>query len=389
MKKLTVFKIRFIQKTLKFFSFFLPIKKQEIFKEKEGLTKLSSQLAKKTKKIMVLVGPNIAKRGYQEEVVSSLNKVGIETILYIAPSSEPDVDMVNKAHEFYLSNRCDGIFAIGGGSILDLGKAIKSIKKDISTSFGLLKVKKNKMILIASPTTAGTGSEATFAAVIKDKDDIKRTIISPNILPDYIYFDSSYLSSLPLIVALYAGLDAFTHDIESYISNSSSKKTRKYAKESLLLFKSSFAKFIDDRSNKQATLDMLLSSYLAGKSFTLAYVGYAHSIGHALGSKYNLPHGLAVISCLEEVLDFYKGRYLKRKKELEEILGINDLVKYVSSLKNTYQIKHLELDINKEEAKELASIAYKESVPLYPVPRIATREELTSLILKIGGKNED
>lgn len=389
MKKLTVFKIRFIQKTLKFFSFFLPIKKQEIFKEKEGLADLSKKLAKKAKKIMVLVGPNIAKRGYQEEVVSCLNKVGIETFLYIAISSEPDVAMVNKAHEFYISNKCDGIFAIGGGSILDLAKAIKSIKKNIMASFGLLKVKKNKMILIASPTTAGTGSEATFAAVIKDKDDIKRTIISPNILPDYVYFDSSYLSSLPLNVALFAGLDAFTHDIESYISNSSSKKTRKYAKESLLLFKSSFAKFIDDRSNKQASLDMLLSSFLAGKSFTLAYVGYAHSIGHALGSKYNLPHGLAVISCLDEVLDFYKGKYPKRKKELEEILGTNDLVKYVSSLKNTYQIKHLELDINKEEAKELASIAYKESVPLYPVPRIATREELASLILKIGGKNED
>lgn len=389
MKKLTVFKIRFIQKTLKFFSFFLPIKKQEIFKEKEGLADLSKKLAKKAKKIMVLVGPNIAKRGYQEEVVSCLNKVGIETFLYIAISSEPDVAMVNKAHEFYISNKCDGIFAIGGGSILDLAKAIKSIKKNIMASFGLLKVKKNKMILIASPTTAGTGSEATFAAVIKDKDDIKRTIISSNILPDYVYFDSSYLSSLPLSVALFAGLDAFTHDIESYISNSSSKKTRKYAKESLLLFKSSFAKFIDDRSNKQASLDMLLSSFLAGKSFTLAYVGYAHSIGHALGSKYNLPHGLAVISCLDEVLDFYKGKYPKRKKELEEILGTNDLVKYVSSLKNTYQIKHLELDINKEEAKELASIAYKESVPLYPVPRIATREELASLILKIGGKNED
>ena len=202
MKKLTVFKIRFIQKTLKFFSFFLPIKKQEIFKEKEGLADLSKKLAKKAKKIMVLVGPNIAKRGYQEEVVSSLNKAGIETLLYIAPSSEPDVAMVNKAHEFYVSNKCDAIFAIGGGSILDLAKAIKSIKKDISASFGLLKVKKNKMILIASPTTAGTGSEATFAAVIKDEDDIKRTIISPNILPDYIYFDSTYLSSLPLNVVI-------------------------------------------------------------------------------------------------------------------------------------------------------------------------------------------
>lgn len=389
MNKLTKFKIRLIQFFLRVASIFIISPKQEIFKEEGDLSSLASSLKKKTNKIMFLVGPNIAKRGYQEKLVSALEEKGIKTCLYISSSNEPDVEMVNKAYSFYKENGCDGIFAIGGGSIIDLAKAVKSIHKDINSSFGLLRVKKNKMVLVCSPTTAGTGSEATFVSVIKDSNHIKRTIISPYILPNYVYFDSSFLSSLPRNVALYSGLDAFTHAIESYISRSSSHKSRKFARESLLLFKKSFAKFMLSRSDKQAALDMLMASFLAGKSFTRAYVGYAHSIGHALGSEYNLPHGLAVISSLEEVLSFYGESYSKRERELEKILGCSSLTKYISNLKKEFEVNHLDLKIGKLEAEKLAQIAYNESCPLYPVPSLANKEELASLIREIGGKNED
>lgn len=389
MNKLTKLRIRLIQFFLRVASIFIISPKQEIFKEESDLSSLASSLKKKANKIMFLVGPNIAKRGYQEKLVSALEEKGIKTCLYTSSSNEPDVEMVNGAYSFYKENKCDGIFAIGGGSIIDLAKAIKSIHKDIDSSFGLLKVKKNKMVLICCPTTAGTGSEATFVSVIKDSNHIKRTIISPHILPNYVYFDSSFLSSLPRNVALYSGLDAFTHDIESYISRSSSHKSRKFARESLLLFKKSFAKFMLSRSDRQAALDMLMASFLAGKSFTRAYVGYAHSIGHALGSEYNLPHGLAVISCLEEVLSFYKGNYSKRERELEKILGCSSLTKYISNLKKEFEVNHLDLKIDKLEAEKLAQIAYNESCPLYPVPSLANKEELASLIREIGGKNED
>lgn len=389
MKKFTAFKIRTIQFFLRIASVFILTPKQEIFKEESSLPSLASILKGRARKVMFLVGPNIAKRGYQEKIRAELEKIGISTCLFISSSNEPDVDMVNKAYCFYKENGCDSIFAIGGGSIIDLAKAIKSIHKDIDSSFGLLRARKSKMVLVCCPTTAGTGSEATFVSVIKDSNHIKRTIISPYILPNYVYFDSSFLSSLPKSVALYSGLDAFTHDIESYISRSSSHKSRKFARESLLLFKKSFATFMLSREDKEATLDMLMASFLAGKSFTRAYIGYAHSLGHALGSEYNLPHGLAVISCLEEVLHFYRGHYKKRKKELERVLGCPDLEKYISSLKKEFEVNHLDLKIGKLEAEKLAQIAYNESCPLYPVPRLACKEELASLIREIGGKNED
>jgi len=371
---------------MKVASIFLLNKKQLVYKGEKELSHLCFDLSKRYKKVFLLIGPNIKKRGYELKIKDTLEKFHLNVFVYVSSSSEPSVEMVKEGYLSFKENDCDCIFAIGGGSILDLAKAIKAISANKSKPFfGLLKVKRNKVALVASPTTAGTGSEATLVSVIKDEDKVKKTIISPRILPDFIYFNPAFLSSLPKEVASSAGLDAFTHAVESFISKGGSYSTRKNAKKSLLLFKDNFLRFIDDRSDYSSAMNMLLSSYYAGLSFTRAYVGYAHSIGHALGGAYNIPHGLAVIHSLLYILPKYGSTIKKRKKQIEEILGIDiSLEAYISSLLKKCDISPLNLEIDENKAMDLALLANKETIPLYPVPKIFDIASLAKFIKEIG-----
>ena len=377
--------IRIYQFFMKLASTFLPKKKQCIFKGEKELSHLCFTLSKHSNNVLLLIGPNIKKRGYEIKVANELAKFKLSTFTFVSSSKEPSIEMVKEAYSFFSENKCDCIFAIGGGSIIDLAKAVKAMAANKEKPiFGLLKVKRSSIALVAAPTTAGTGSEATLAAVIKDEDGVKKTILSPRIVPDFIYFNPSFLSSLPSLVASSAGLDAFTHAVESFISKGSTISTRKNAKKSLVLFKDNFAKFMANRNDYSSCMNMLLSSYYAGLSFTRAYVGYAHSIGHALGASYNIPHGIAVINSLLYILPRYGNSIKRRKKQIESILGIDvSLEEYISSLLKECDISPFKLEIDDNKAKSLALLANKETIPLYPVPKIFDIEELSKFIKDI------
>ena len=199
---------------------------------------------------------------------------------------------VEDALRHYKENNAKAIIAIGGGSVIDVGKALGARivrpKKSIKKMQGLLKVRKKLPLLIAIPTTAGTGSEVTVTSVITDsKTHHKYTINDFSLIPSYAVLDYNLTLGLPPHITAATGMDALTHAVEAFIGNTRTKETKKMSLEAVRLIVENLKKCYDTPLDKNARKNMLYASFYAGVAFTKSYVGYIHAIAHTLGGKYN------------------------------------------------------------------------------------------------------
>lgn len=187
----------------------------------------------------------------------------------------------------------------------------------LSRMKGILKVHKRLPLLIAIPTTAGTGSETTLAAVITDaKTRHKYAINDFPLIPRYAVLDPKVTLSLPPFITATTGMDALTHAVEAYIGNSTTPDTRKDALRAVKLIFSNLDTAYTDGSNVEARKNMLKASFYAGCAFTKSYVGYVHAVAHSLGGEYNVPHGLANAILLPFVLEAYGKKIQKNCTDL-------------------------------------------------------------------------
>jgi len=252
-------------------------------------------------------------------------------------------------------------------------------------------------VLVAVPTTAGTGSETTLAAVIVDsKTRHKYAINDFPLIPKYAVLDEEITMTLPQNVVATTGMDALTHAIEAFIGKSGNRKTRADALEAIKLVfenleKSYFEKTAESRKN------MLIASHKAGRAFSKSYVGYVHALAHALGGKYNTPHGLANAVILPLVLEEYAKAAHKKLWKIAVYCGlVPKTVGYSEGAKAVIEkIKRMNVDmgipqtltLNPEDLDELSRYAEREANPLYPVPVLWDRKKLKKMYLKIGGLN--
>ena len=195
----------------------------------------------------------------------------------------------------YLDNGCEAVIAFGGGSPMDCAKAlcarIARPKRSLLQMKGLLKVGRATPLLIAVPTTAGSGSETTLAAVITDEKSHHKYVINDfALIPSYAVLDPAVTATLPKAVAAATGMDALTHAVEAFIGRSTTKETRADALKAVkLIFQ--YLETACEKGEEEARAQMLYASYLAGKAFTRSYVGYVHAVAHSLGGAYGTPHG--------------------------------------------------------------------------------------------------
>ena len=347
----------------------------------------------------VLIDPFIEKSGMAEPIISSLTSEGMKVVTYSDIVPNPTVESVEKASDKYVAFLCDCLIAIGGGSTIDTAKAV-AIKvaypnKKLSDFKGVLKVHRKLPPLIAIPTTAGTGSEVTLATVVVDsKKKDKFAIEDPKLIPSTAVFYPKLLSELPPSLIASTGMDAFTHAIESYIGKSNVKQTKEDALKAMVLIHRYLLKFQSESKNEAYALDMLEASYLAGRAFTRAYVGYVHALAHALGGEYNVGHGYANAILLPYVLRAY-GKSIETK--LAEISDCLELVpkSYKKAEKARNFLAYLDnlllklglpdsFDglIKEEDVSKLAIHAAKEGNPLYPVPKEMGARELAEILRK-------
>ena len=369
---------------------FLPYREPEILHRCEELPDTLKQ--HKIKKILIVTDPGIVACGLITKITSVLAKEKIFYSVYDQTSANPTVRNVEEALALYQKEHCKALLAIGGGSAMDCAKAlgarIACPKKTLGQLKGTLQVLHRIPLLIAVPTTAGTGSENTLAAVITDSEKKHKYVLNDFVLiPRYAILDAELTYSLPPHLTATTGMDALTHAVEAYIGRSTTKETREKALLAVKTIYQNIETAYHDGHNHAAREQMLNAAYLAGFAFSRSYVGYVHAVAHSLGGQYNIPHGLANAVLLPEVLESY-GSCIHKKlhilgcaagvcTEQDSIkAGAGKFIASIRTLNKNMGIPDFLSGIQESDIETMSVHAAKEANPLYPVPKLMTRREL-------------
>ena len=298
------------------FSFSVP---QNITVGKGSLAKLP-EVAKKLggSHAFLMSGPHLAKMGLVERAAESLKSAGIEVDTFTEIEGNPSVETVEKATAAFKEAGADLIVAFGGGSPMDVAKAVGVTAKyggSITEYEGAHKVPGPIIPLIAIPTTAGTGSEVTAFSVITDHSrDYKLTVFSYEILPAYAILDAELLTTAPASVAAACGIDAFIHAEEAYISTAASPFSDAMAEKAMNLIGKNIRRFVANRDDIEAAEAMLVGSLFAGIAFSFARLGNVHAMSHPVSAFFDVPHGVANAVLLPVIAEYNAladhGRYL-------------------------------------------------------------------------------
>ena len=369
---------------------FLPYREPEILHRCEELPDTLKQ--HKIKKTLIVTDPGIVACGLITKITSVLAKEKISYSVYDQTSANPTVRNVEEALALYQKEHCQALLAIGGGSAMDCAKAlgarIACPKKTLGQLKGTLHVLHRIPLLIAVPTTAGTGSENTLAAVITDSEKKHKYVLNDFVLiPRYAILDAELTYSLPPHLTATTGMDALTHAVEAYIGRSTTKETREKALLAVKTIYQNIETAYHDGHNHAAREQMLNAAYLAGFAFSRSYVGYVHAVAHSLGGQYNIPHGLANAVLLPEVLESYGSRIHQKLHMLGCAAGVcteQDSIKagagkFIASIRTLNKnmgIPDFLSGIQESDIETMSVHAAKEANPLYPVPKLMTRREL-------------
>lgn len=341
---------------------------------------------------LVVTDRGLWQAGITRPVEALLTGLGIRCVIYDGTSANPTVSNVEAARQLYVEGGCECIIAIGGGSPMDCAKGVGARiaypKKTLAQLKGLLRVLRRIPTLIAIPTTAGTGSEVTLAAVLTD--DVKRHKYTMNdftLIPRHAVLDAELTRSLPQHLTATTGMDALTHAVEAYIGRSTTRQTRALAQEAVGLIFRSLERAYNNGNDLEARADMLRASYAAGIAFSKSYVGYVHAVAHSLGGQYSLPHGLTNAVLLPIVLEAYGQRIHRKLYDLAVAAGVADradtpaqaarkFIAAVRAMNARMGIPSSLPGILRTDIPLMAAHAAREANPLYPVPVLMDAKEL-------------
>ncbi len=390
MNKVRKFYCRTFQTGLKIALPFLPYRKPDIVGSVKALPDILHK--HRCDRILIITDAGITKLGLIRRLEKVLTLNHISYFIYDKTVANPTTANVAEALELYHSNICNAIIGFGGGSSMDCAKAvgarIAKPKQSLARMKGILKVHKKLPLLIAVPTTAGTGSETTLAAVITDAETRHKYAINDfPLIPKYAVLDPKVTLSLPPAITATTGMDALTHAVEAYIGRSTTYGTRKNALMAVRLIFENIDKVYQDGSDIDARRNMLHASFYAGCAFTKSYVGYVHAVAHSLGGEYNVPHGLANAILLPFVLEAYGSCIHKKLYRLSVAAGVSEkgtpydiaareFIEAVKDMKKRFDIGDTVKEIREEDIPKLAHYADKEGNPLYPVPVLMDAAEL-------------
>ncbi|NMP37728.1 MAG: iron-containing alcohol dehydrogenase [Clostridiales bacterium] len=355
--------------------------------------------SKGVKKVLVVTDKGLMALHLLDGLFESLGAAGIDYTLYDGTQPNPTIDNIEDAYKSYKDTGCQGVIAVGGGSSMDCAKvaAARAVRpnKSVTKMRGVLKIRKKLPPFFAVPTTAGTGSETTIAAVITNpKTHEKYPINDPVLRPSYAVLDPELTLGLPPHITSTTGMDALTHAVEAYIGQSNTKDTEEKAKLATKMIFANIEKVYNDGKDIQAREQMLLASYYAGVAFTRAYVGYVHAIAHNLGGLYNVPHGLANAIILPYVLEYYGDSAQQRLSELADVAGITQpgqsaqekaklFIEAIKTLNRNMNIPDGFEQIKQEDIPTLVKRALKEGNPLYPVPKLMDENDCEAVIRRL------
>ena len=312
---------------------------------------------------------------------AALEGRGVRPSVFSGVEPDPSVATVEKLAAQYRADGCDSFLVLGGGSPIDAAKvaAARVVRPDktVAQLGGLLKVRRPLPLFIAVPTTAGTGSEATIAAVVTGEEHRKYAVSDLCLIPRYAVLDPTLTLSLPPAVTAQTGMDALTHAVEAYLSlYYNTRETRALAESAVRDIFRYLPVACRDGQSLTARERMLRASFDAGCAFTRASVGNVHAIAHTLGGLYGIPHGLACAVTLPVVLEDYGAAVHPRLARLGSLIGLTGtereravgFLAAIRALNASLGIPDRFDGIRDEDLPRMAAWAAAEANPVYPVP---------------------
>ncbi len=371
------------------------VKKAPIVTQKNGAFAEIPQMIKSDgyKRAFIVTTKGFISRKTLDPLFSSLDQEGIPYSVFTGVVPDPDFDCVEKGAEMYRQNG-GVIVAVGGGSVMDCAKMIgaRAVKnKPLCKMKGVLKILKKLPPLYAVPTTSGTGSEVTVAAVLTDPQSHRKYAYEDfSLLPKRAVLDPSLTVGLSPYMTAATGMDALTHALEAYTNRFSSRFVKKASREATVLIFENLEKACKDGDDINARENLMRASMLAGRAINRGFVGYVHSAAHGIGGMYGVPHGEACAVLLTKVLRLYGKHAEKTLSELAKAVGLdgsdreelaNKFISEIESLRENIGLPSGFKCLSASDIPNLTSGALREANPLYPVPEIWGEEKMRELFL--------
>ncbi len=350
------------------------------------------------RKILIVTDAMLVKLGLLDKMKAELDKAGVAYVIYDGVLPDPTVEQIEAGFEMLKANDCKAILAIGGGSSIDAAKVIGARAKNnkpIVKMAGLFRVFWGMLPLYVVPTTAGTGSEVTIAAVVSDRAQKRKLpIMDLKLMPTACALDGALMTGLPAHITAATGMDALTHAVEAYISRNAMKRTDEKAIEATKLVFKYLPTAVSNGSDVEARQQMARASNLAGIAFTQAGVGYVHAIAHNFGALYHVPHGLANAIVMPHVLDYSKSSCAGRLADLARACGIGSADATDDALADAFIARIRELKVQFGIPEQLEALRATDVAPIavaarsearftYAVPRYMDQSTCEGVIRKM------
>lgn len=391
---------RIFQMVMRFLARIIPIPVPVLLTGSGSVKKLAENIrARGLKKVLVVSDKVLVELKLLDGLLSSLDEKNINYTVFDDVQPNPTIENVEAGREIYKQNNCKGIIAFGGGSPIDcakvIGARIRNPYLPVRFMKGLFRVLIPIPPLFCIPTTAGTGSETTVAAVITNAKTHEKFAISDiKLIPKIAILDPELMVGLPPHITSTTGMDAMTHAVEAYIGLSGNSFTDESAEYATKLIVENLESVYNDGSDLDSRNNMAMASYYAGVAFTRAYVGYVHAIAHNMGGLYGVPHGLANAVILPYVLEFSRKEAQHRLARLSVASGIGvtgeseeelsyKFIDKIKAMNKNMNIPTVIKELNAGDIPLIAERALKEAHPLYPVPRIMTHPQCEELVRKL------
>ena len=390
---------RIYQAVFKIGMYLIPWSMPETLEGAGAVKKLPALIKEKGfTKVLVVTDKVLMDLGLPKGMLEAMDSAGIEYVVYDGVQPNPTDRNVNEGLKLFRENGCQAMVAFGGGSPMDCCKGIGAMAvkkgKTVEQLQGLFKILHKIPTIFAVPTTAGTGSETTVAAVItNEKTHHKASMNDTSLMPKYAVLDPELTVGLPPKVTSTTGMDALCHAVECYTNNTyNSKLEKKLSEDAVKLIYDNLYEAYTDGSNIEARQNMQKAAFYAGRAFTRGCVGYVHAIGHTLGGLYGTPHGLAMSVILPHVMRQFGSAAHERLARLAEVCGMtgaNDaekaekFISWIEEMKVKMNIP-AGLDVIKDEdVPQIIEWAMKEANPLYPVPVVWDKADFEKCISTI------
>ncbi len=393
---------RTFHRTMKTIGAILPFPQPTLLTGAGSVAKLAENLAVRGHKHVLVVSDQVlVELGLVQGLLDALDQHGVKHSLFADVQPNPSIANVEAGRDVYRRQRCDAVVALGGGSPMDCAKIIAARLGNpllsVRAMKGLFRVVLPIPPIFCVPTTAGTGSETTIAAVISDPEHHRKFAISDlKLMPKIAVLDPTLMVGLPAHITAATGMDALTHAVEAYIGINGTVFTDEKSEDCVRLVFASLERAVRDGADLEARSDMAMASFYGGAAFTRVYVGYVHAIAHQLGGLYGVPHGLANAVVLPVVLDFC---FLEAKAKLAALARVGGVatasdsdeaaarafVDEVRRLNRATGIPEHIAELREADIPLIAQRALTEAHPEYPVPRIMTRGECEGLVRQLLG----